>query len=191
MNFLITAASDKLAHNFMPDVTAQPALAAVNVDAMSPADWPGVSAIYLDGIATGNATFETLEPTWEQWDRAHLPFGRLVARMGRSLAGWAALSRVSQRSCYAGVAELSIYVGAWARGKHVGTALMHAAIADAERHSIWTLQGGVFPENVASLRLCEACGFRQVGRRERIGQMNGRWRDTILVERRSQVIGVK
>jgi phosphinothricin acetyltransferase len=163
----------------------------VNVDAMVAADWPNVSAIYIEGIATGNATFETLAPTWDEWDRAHLPFGRLVARQGRTIAGWAALSRVSQRSAYAGVLELSVYVASWARGQRVGSALMRAAIEESERHGIWTLQGSIFAENVPSLRLCEAAGFRQVGRRERIGQSGGKWRDTILVERRSKTIGIE
>ena len=161
----------------------------VTVDAMVPGDWPNVSAIYLEGIATGNATFETLAPNWDEWDRTHLPFARLVARQGRTIAGWAALSRISQRTCYAGVAELSVYVASWGRGKGVGSALMNAAIEAAERNGVWTLQGSVFPENTASLRLCEAAGFRQVGRRERIGKLGGVWRDTILVERRSGVVG--
>src|SRR5512141_1223363 len=111
---------------------------AVSVDAMVPSDWPDVSAIYLEGIATGNATFETLAPTWEQWDRMHLAAGRLVARRGRSIAGWAALSRVSQRSVYSGVAELSIYIATWARGEGVGDALMKAAIIASESSGIWT-----------------------------------------------------
>lgn len=156
---------------------------------MSAVDWPNVSAIYLDGIATGNATFETLAPTWDEWDRIHLPFGRLVAREGRTIAGWAALSRISQRSCYSGVAELSVYVAGWARGKRVGSALMDAAVAASERAGIWSLQGVVFPENVASIKLCEAAGFRQIGRRERVGKLLGVWRDTILLERRSKVVG--
>lgn len=156
---------------------------------MVPGDWPDVAAIYLEGIATGNATLDTLAPTWEEWDRSHLPFGRLVARQGRTIAGWAALNRISQRSCYAGVAELTVYVAGWARGKRVGSALMAAAIAASERAGVWTLQGSVMAENVPSLRLCEAAGFRQVGRRERIGQVRGVWRDTILVERRSKVVG--
>ncbi len=161
----------------------------VIVDALVPADWPNVSAIYLEGIRTGNATFETLAPTWEQWDRAHLAVGRLVARRGRSVAGWAALSRVSQRSCYAGVAEMSIYVATWARGQGVGDALMKAAIRESEAAGFWTLQGSIFPENKASLALCARNGFREVGRRERIGKRDGQWRDTILVERRSKVVG--
>ena len=163
---------------------------AVSVDAMVAADWPNVSAIYIEGIATGNATFETLAPTWDEWDRAHLPFCRLVARAGRTISGWAALSRVSQRSAYAGVAEMSVYVASWARGKGVGSALMRAAIEESERCGIWTLQGSIFAENVASLKLVESAGFRQVGVRERIGKHRDVWRDTILVERRSKRVGV-
>ena len=165
------------------------ATARIHVDAMSSADWPDVSAIYLEGIATGNATFETLAPTWDEFDRTHLPFARLVARQGKTIAGWVTLSRVSNRSAYAGVAEMSVYVASWARSKGVGSALMAAAIAESERNGIWTLQGAIFTENVASLKLCEAAGFRQVGRRERIGQCQGKWRDTIIVERRSKVVG--
>jgi L-amino acid N-acyltransferase YncA len=167
----------------------KPARPGVTVDAMVPSDWPDVSAIYLEGIATGNATFETLAPNWEQWDRAHLPVGRLVGRTGRQIAGWVALSKVSQRSCYAGVAEMSVYVATWARSQGVGDALMKAAIVASEAAGIWTLQGTVFPENKASLRLCVANGFREVGRRERIGKRNGVWRDTVLVERRSKTVG--
>jgi L-amino acid N-acyltransferase YncA len=163
----------------------------IHIDLMQPVDWPHVSSIYIDGIATGNATLETLSPTWEEWDRFHLPFGRMVAREGRTIAGWAALSRVSQRMVYAGVAELSVYVAGWARGKRVGSALMDIAIETSERSGIWTLQGSIFPENVASLKMVEAAGFRQVGRRERIGKLMGQWRDVILVERRSQVVGVE
>jgi L-amino acid N-acyltransferase YncA len=168
---------------------ASPAKHEVHVDAMNSADWANVSAIYLEGIATGNATFETITPSWEEWDRAHLPYGRLVARQGRTIAGFAALSRVSQRSCYAGVAELSVYVAGWARGKRVGSALMQAAIEAAERAGIWTIQGSVFPENVASLKLCEAHGFRRVGTREKIGRLGDTWHDTVLVERRSKHTG--
>jgi L-amino acid N-acyltransferase YncA len=166
------------------------ARSAVTVEPMTEAHWPDVCSIYLEGIATGNATFETLEPTWDQWDRAHLPIGRLVARRGNTIAGWAAMSKISQRSCYSGVAELSVYVARWSRSKGVGHALMKAAIAAAEAAGIWTLQGAVFPENQASLKLCLANGFREVGRRERIGKREGVWRDTILVERRSKVVGV-
>ena len=171
------------------DSASSAARSPVVVDQMVAADWPNVSAIYLEGIRTGNATFETLAPTWEQWDRVHLPTGRLVARRGRSIAGWAAMSRVSQRKCYEGVAELSIYVATWARGEGVGDALMKAAIKASEAAGIWTLQGSIFPENKPSLQLCARNGFREVGRRERIGKREGQWRDTILVERRSTVVG--
>ncbi len=162
----------------------------ITVEPMAEAHWPDVCSIFLEGIATGNATFETLAPTWEQWDRAHLHVARLVARLGSAVAGWVALSRVSQRSCYAGVAEMSVYVATWARGHGVGDALMKAAIRASEEAGIWTVQGVVFPENQASLRLCLRNGFREVGRRERIGKRSGVWRDTILVERRSHVVGV-
>src|SRR4051812_2744128 len=171
------------------DTASSATRAPVVVDAMVPADWPNVSAIYLEGIRTGNATFETLAPTWEQWDRMHLALGRLVARRGRAIAGWAALSRLSQRKVYEGVAELSIYVAPWARGEGVGDALMKAAIKASEEAGIWTLQGAVFPENKASLALCATNGFREVGRREKIGKREGQWRDTILVERRSTSVG--
>ena len=172
------------------DSASSAARTPVIVDQMVPADWPNVSAIYLEGIRTGNATFETLAPNWEQWDRMHLPSGRLVARRGKSIAGWAALSRVSQRKCYEGVAELSIYVATWARGEGVGDALMKAAISAAEAAGIWTLQGSVFPENKSSLALCARNSFREVGRREKIGKREGQWRDTILVERRSGKVGI-
>jgi L-amino acid N-acyltransferase YncA len=157
---------------------------------MVPDDWPDVSSIFLEGIATGNATFETLPPTWDDFDRAHLPFGRLVARFEGAVAGWTALARRSHRTAYAGVAELSVYVAGWARGKRVGSALIRAAIAESEKFGIWTLQGSIIRGNVASLRMVEAAGFRQVGYRERIGKINGQWKDTILVERRSKVVGI-
>jgi phosphinothricin acetyltransferase len=158
---------------------------------MAPTDWDAVRAIYFEGIATGNATFETEAPTWEVWDRARLHSCRLVARSPAGpIVGWAALSPVSSRPAYAGVAEVSLYVTASARGQGVGKALFQALIAASEAAGVWTLQGAVFPENAASLALVKACGFREVGRRERIGQRDGVWRDTILVERRSRVVGV-
>ena len=155
------------------------------LEPMTPDDWLHVRAVYLEGIATGQATFETDAPSWEDWEASHHPFGRLVARDGERVVGWAALSPVSRRQCYAGVAEVSVYVAVEARGQGVGKQLLLAVIAESERHGIWTLQGGTFPENEASLRLQQSCGFRIVGRRERIGQLNGMWRDTILTERRS------
>jgi phosphinothricin acetyltransferase len=153
-------------------------------------DWPRVREIYLEGIATGNATFETDAPSWEVWNAAHLAIGRLVARIGGGVAGWIALSPVSERCVYAGVAELSVYVASSARGRGAGRALLSAAIADAERAGIWTLQSGTFPDNAASIALQKACGFREVGRRERLGKMGGRWRDVVLFERRSTVSGI-
>jgi phosphinothricin acetyltransferase len=161
----------------------------VAIDALMPADWEQVRAIYLDGIAAGQATFELEAPSWEQWHAEHHPFGRLVARADGRVAGWAALSPVSRRRCYAGVAEVSVYVRGDCRGRGIGGQLLRAVIAESERHGIWTLQGATFAENEASLRLQEACGFRVVGRRERIGQLRGVWRDTIVTERRSSVVG--
>jgi L-amino acid N-acyltransferase YncA len=164
-------------------------LPAMTIEAMTPADWEAVRAIYREGLATGNATFEADAPDWETWDRGHRNDCRLVARFGDQIIGWAALSPVSSRPVYAGVAEVSLYVAASARGRSVGKALMTALIEASEQAGIWTLQGAIFPENAASLALVKSCGFREVGRRERIGCMNGVWRDTILVERRSLVVG--
>ena len=160
------------------------------LDTMHESDWEQVRTIYLEGIATGHATFETNAPTWEQWNAKHLPQNRLVARNDNTVLGWAALSPVSDRRVYAGVAEVSLYVGAQARGQGVGRALLEALIAESERNGIWTLQAGVFPENSASLALHTRCGFREVGRRERIGKMNGSWRDVVLLERRSTTVGM-
>ncbi len=162
---------------------------ALAIEAMTPGDWEAVREIYLEGIATGNATFEAKAPDWETWDRCRRGDCRLVARSEGQFVGWAALSPVSPRSVYAGVAEVSLYVAASARGRGIGKALLTALIKASERAGIWTLQGAIFPENVASLALVTGCGFREVGRRERIGCMHGVWRDTILVERRSRVAG--
>jgi L-amino acid N-acyltransferase YncA len=161
----------------------------IRIDSMAARDWEMVRSIYLEGIATGNATFETAAPDWETWDAAHLPEARLVARCGDSIAGFAALSPVSRRAVYRGVAEASVYVSSAHRGKGVGRALLVALIETSEKSGIWTLQAGIFPENVQSLALVKACGFRVVGRRERIGQHGGIWRDVLLMERRSQVAG--
>jgi L-amino acid N-acyltransferase YncA len=161
----------------------------LRVEPMAPADWPEVSAIYEEGIATGLGTFETASPSWEEWNVARLPHSRLVARE-QAIVGWAALSPVSRRPCYAGVAEIGIYIAAAARGRGVGLALLRALIESAEAHGIWTLQGATIAENAASLALQAKCGFRVVGRRERISKLNGSWRDTILTERRSAKIGV-
>ncbi|MBN1995191.1 MAG: N-acetyltransferase [Anaerolineae bacterium] len=155
-----------------------------------PEDWPTVQAIYREGLDTGQATFETKVPDWAAWDKNHLPDCRLVAKSNGLVVGWAALSPVSRRFVYRGVAEVSIYLAAAARGQGIGKALLQALIAESERAGIWTLQAGIFPENIASLTLHQACGFREVGVRERIGQMNGVWRDVVLLERRSKVAGI-
>jgi phosphinothricin acetyltransferase len=160
------------------------------IDTLHASDWEAVRSIYLEGIATGNATFETDTPDWETWNRNHLSFARLVARDDMSILGWAALSRVSSRNVYVGVAEVSVYVAASARGMGAGRSLLVALIEEAERNGIWTLQAGVFPENTVSIALHKSCAFREVGRRERIGLLRGVWRDVILLERRSRTIGV-
>ena len=152
-------------------------------------DWGRVRAIYLEGIATGDATFETDAPTFEAWDAAHLRECRLVARLGEEIAGWAALSPVSSRRVYGGVAEVSVYVAGKFRGRGVGRALLSALVEESERNNLWTLQAGVLAENEASIRLHAACGFRVVGRRERLGKLKGAWRDVVLLERRSTVVG--
>lgn len=162
----------------------------VTLKAMTAQDWEQVRHIYQEGLATGNATFETQAPEWEIWDARHLPTCRLVARQGQTILGWAALSPVSSRAVYAGVAEVSIYVGAAARGQGVGHALMAALIDESEQCGIWTLQASIFPENVGSIQLHLRHGFRQLGRRERIAQLHGLWRDTVILERRSQIVGV-
>lgn len=157
---------------------------------LTAADWPAVRAIYEEGIATGQATFETAAPEWPAWDAARLAVGRLVARRGQRVIGWAALSPVSSRAVYAGVAEVSIYVAAAARGQGVGKTLLRALIEAAEDGGLWTLQAGIFPENAASLALHQSCGFRVVGRRERVARLHGVWRDALFLERRSSRVGV-
>ena len=151
-------------------------------------DWPEVSRIYAEGIATRNATFETEVPSWETWNEAHLPHHRFVAEMSGEVVGWIAAVPVSNRCCYAGVAEISAYVAEPARGQGVGAALLERLIDSSEEAGIWTLETGVFPENEPSLKLLKRFGFREVGVRERLGQMDGVWRDVVLLERRSEVI---
>lgn len=155
------------------------------IDQMKPSDWEQVRSIYIEGLRSGNSTFETDAPSWEQWDEGHHQFARLVMRDGDEILGWAALSPVSKRSVYRGVAELTVYVTEVARGKGVGHALLEALIEESERNGIWTLQASIFPENTASVKLHLGCGFREVGRRERIAMLNAAWRDTLLFERRS------
>ncbi len=158
------------------------------VDAMRAEDWPAVRDVHAEGIATGQATFEERPPSWEQWDRDHLRECRLVARRDGRVVAWAALSPVSRRPVYRGVAEVSMYVAAAERGSGVGRTLAEALVEASERAGIWTLEGWIFPENEASLALCESFGCRVVGVRERLGRMGDRWRDVVLVERRSRVI---
>jgi L-amino acid N-acyltransferase YncA len=150
--------------------------------------WADVARIYGEGIATRQATFETEVPSWEAWDGAHLADHRLIATREGVVLGWAALSRVSDRCVYGGVAEGSVYVGEGARGQGLGRALLGALVESAESAGIWTIQTGIFPENVASVGLHEEAGFRVVGRRERLGKLDGVWRDVLLLERRSSVV---
>jgi phosphinothricin acetyltransferase len=154
---------------------------------MEPDDWPAIEAIYAAGIATGDATFETDPPSWEEFDAGRLRDHRLVAVEAGDVVGWAALSPTSARACYAGVVEHSVYVAESARGRGVGLALMEALVAGANAAGLWTIQTSIFPENAASVALHARVGFRIVGRRERIAKLNGVWRDTLLLERRSPV----
>ena len=160
----------------------------VDLRPLQPDDWPAVAEIYWDGMRDGLATFETEVPYWETWDAAHLRDHRLVAEVLGEVVGWAALSPASQRRCYAGVVENSVYVARQARGLGIGRALLDALIAGADGAGIWTIQTSIFPENRASLALHEGCGFRVVGTRERIAKRDGVWRDTVFLERRSGVI---
>ncbi len=162
----------------------------VTIRAMSEADWPVVSDIYRDGLATELASFETDVPSWEQWDPTHLVECRLVASDGDRVVGWAALSPVSSRCVYGGVGEVSVYVAAQSRGAGVGRKLLSRLVEASELEGLWMLQAGIFPENVASVLLHKRCGFREVGRRERLGQLDGVWRDVLLLERRSDTVGL-
>ncbi|HEY1565202.1 MAG TPA: GNAT family N-acetyltransferase [Gaiellaceae bacterium] len=162
---------------------------AVSVRELRSDDWPAVRAIYEDGIRGGDATFETEPPSWENWDAAH-PELRLVAERDGEVVGWAALSPSSARHCYRGVGDVSVYVAADARGAGLGRMLLERLVELFEQADYWTLTAGVFPENEASLRLHRACGFREVGTRERLGESGGIWRDVVLLERRSTLIGM-
>ena len=157
---------------------------------MTADDWKNVSEIYRQGIETGNAIFQQEIPTYTDWDNGHLKNCRIVAIKDNEVAGWAALTPVSGRCVYAGVAEVSVYVADKNRGHKIGHKLLEKLIIESENEKLWTLQAGIFPENIASLKIHEALGFRKIGHRERIGQMNGIWRDIILLERRSKLIGI-
>lgn len=170
----------------MEPLPAPSSVRRVNVRPMVAADWPAVALIYQEGIDTGDATFETAVPPANVWDRDHLAQHRLVADIDDAACGWAALSPVSERCAYSGVAEDSVYVSSTARGRGVGRALLDALLRSADAGDIWTLQAGIFPENTASVRLHLRCGFRVVGTRERLGSLNGVWRDVLLLERRKR-----
>lgn len=161
----------------------------VSIAPMTEAHAEAVLAIYQAGLDTGNASFETTAPDWAGWDAAHLAEHRFVALLDGAVAGWVAASAVSDRCVYAGVVEHSVYVAPAARGRHVGRALLTALIASTEAAGVWTIQTGIFPANTASLALHHGCGFRTVGTRERVGQHHGRWRDVVMLERRSPLIG--
>ena len=153
-------------------------------------DWEAVASIYAEGIATGLATFEKQVPTFEVWDKAHLKWCRIVAVDKNIILGWAALSPVSGRCVYGGVAEVSVYVGQAYNHKGVGKVLMKELISQSEKNGFWTLQSGVFPENVGSIALHKKVGFRYIGTRERVGQLDGIWKDNLLFERRSKIVGI-
>ena len=162
---------------------------AATIEPMREEDWPAVRSIYEEGIATGEATFEAEPPKFEEWDRSHVDTCRLIARERDEVVGWAALSPVSDRCAYEGVGEVSVYVAAAARGRGVGGALLRALVACSEVEGFWTLQAGIVVENAASRALHARYGFREVGVRERIGKLDGRWRDVLLMERRSSSVG--
>ena len=160
------------------------------IEKMKYEDWKQVSEIYVEGIETGNATFETDVPSWELWISKHLPCCNIVARRGNKILGWAAVSPTSSRNVYSGVTEVSIYVSKECKRTGVGLALLKELIELSENNGIWTLQAGIFLENKASINLHKKCGFRIVGIREKIGKMDGIWRDVVLMERRSKKVGI-
>jgi phosphinothricin acetyltransferase len=161
----------------------------IDIRPLNQEDWNSVAGIYKEGIETGNATFQTEIPTWDVWNAGHLKACRLVAILNNEITGWAALTPVSGRSVYTGVAEVSVYVSNQFKGQKVGTKLLSALITESEKEGIWTLQASIFPENPTSIKIHENMGFRKVGIREKIGRIYGIWRDTILLERRSKIIG--
>ncbi|MEC5425476.1 N-acetyltransferase family protein [Virgibacillus sp. C22-A2] len=160
------------------------------IDSMREVDWPEVRDIYLEGIAAGNATFATEAPDWHEWNEKYITVCRIVAREEGKVIGWAALIPTSSKAAYSGVAELSIYLSAGSIGKGIGTRLLKALINNSEANGFWTLQSGVFPENTASIKLHKKEGFCEVGVRKRIGKLNGRWRDVVMLERRSEIVGI-
>ena len=162
----------------------------MTITALLPAHWPAVKAIYEAGLATGNASFQTSAPSWEQWDKSHLSKSRLVALDDDIIVGWAALTPVSGACAYAGVAEVSVYVAPNQKGRGIGRALLETLISESEGVGIWTLQASIFPENAASIALHKNAGFQHIGIRRRIGKLNDHWRDTVLLEKRSETVGL-
>lgn len=163
---------------------------AVTIKPMQLEHWEQVKQIYESGIATGIATFETTAPSWEKWNEGHLIFARIVAVQNNEVAGWAALSPVSSRCVYGGVAEVSVYVADKHKGKGIGKLLLQKVITESESNGIWTLQAGIFTDNVASVKLHEKVGFRIIGHREKIGKLNDVWKDNYILERRSKIVGI-
>lgn len=157
---------------------------------MLAADWSSVANIYKQGIDTGMATFETKVPTFEMWDKAHLSYCRFVAESTTEIIGWVALSPVSNRCVYGGIAEISVYISENSRGKGLGKLLIEHVISASEQEGIWTLQSGIFPTNYGSIKIHEAAGFRMIGKRERVGKLHGQWVDNVLFERRSSIVGI-
>ncbi len=162
----------------------------VKISGMSSSDWNAIASIYKEGIETGYATFEKEIPTWEKWNNAHVKTCRLVGRINDLIVGWAALSSVSSRCVYGGVAEVSIYISKNHRGKNIGNSLLKELIVESEKNGYWTLQSGVFRENIVSIKLHENNGFRRIGFREKVGKLDGVWKDNILLERRSKIVGI-
>lgn len=160
------------------------------IENMRDSDWEDVRGIYQEGIQTGNATFESDVPSWDKWNSDHLTEPRLLARLNGTIVGWAGLSPVSERCVYGGVAEVSVYIATSASGQGIGTLLLKTLVSRSEEKGIWTLQAGIFHENEASITIHHKCGFRTLGVREKLGKMNGIWRDVVFLERRSDVVGV-
>ena len=162
----------------------------ITIDKMTPDDWDAVRSIYYDGIATGNATFETDVPDWQEWDQNHLKACRLVARNQERVVGWCGLIPLSKRAAFTGVAEVTTYVEEAERGKSIGSALLSAMVSLSEEESLWSLQAFMFPENKASVSLHKHCGFRKVGVFRSLGRLGGKWRDVLIMERRSAKVGL-
>lgn len=164
---------------------------AMQIREMQEADWDSVARIYADGMATGIATFEQELPKYEDWDAAHMKTCRLVATHNNKILGWAALSPVSSRCVYGGVGEVSVYIDPNSQGMGVGKKLMKKLIEESENTGLWTLQSGIFPANIPSVKLHETVGFRYIGKREKVGKINGQWKDNLLFERRSKIVGIE